>query len=184
MFDFNCRHSEFLAGLQTWSSWLCITEESNKLQQLLDFCVPILRNANTEPPVVCHAAAHLFLNLSGNIFPPSMITLPHVVEFLHASPNLCFNNKQTKDVVNNAFCNILVRPWGDLSISDANKRLMLINTFFDALTKEFRELTPSLEENKVKGVVCETLTSLCNIVEHCKNNPQSSKKLLYSGLKV
>lgn len=147
-------------------------------------CLPILRSGQNEPSKVSHASAHLLLTLSNTVFPPSLITLPPIVEFLHVAPCLRYNNEKTTEVVNNAFCNILIRPWGDLSHQDSSKRNSLITGFFDILTKEFKELVPHSDENRVRDVVSSVLPILSNIIDYCKNYPTSSKKLLYMGIKV
>lgn len=81
-------------------------------------------------------------------------------------------------------CNLLVRPWGDLSDGDKNQRLLLIKVFFDTLTKNFRELTPNTNTEHVKQVVLSTLPCLSQIVEYCKHHSSSSKKLVFSGIQV
>lgn len=166
--------------------FLSLNEEINSknLQELINFCLPILRSGQNEPSKVSHSAAHLLLALSTTVFPPSLVTLPPVVEFLHMASTLRFNSKQTTEVVNNALCNILIRPWGELTQQDANKRNQLITGFFDMLTKDFSELTPHHEQHKVREIVNEVLPIISNVIVHCKNYPTTSKKLLYMGIKV
>lgn len=154
------------------------------LKQLLAITLPLLRDGVQHPGKISHTAAHLLLNLSNTIFPPSLIMLPSVVEFIHIAPNLRYSGKHTREVVNNAVCNILIRPWGDLSQADTAHRNVLIGVFFDMLTKEFRELGPHTPESKVREVVSSTLPSLTHIIEFAKNYPLQSKKLLYVSLKV
>lgn len=157
---------------------------SKNLQELINFSLPILRLGQNEPSKLSHSAAHLLLALSTSVFPPSLVTLPPVVEFLHMASTLRFNNKQTTEVVNNALCNILIRPWGELSQQDANKRNQLITAFFDMLTRDFKELTPHVDQNKVREIINDVLPILSNVIVHCKNYPTASKKLLYMGIKV
>ncbi|KAK4874303.1 hypothetical protein RN001_013663 [Aquatica leii] len=183
--DFVEVHSQILAALKTWMPWIPLNSEimSPHLQELLDITLPILRGGVQYPGKITHSAAHLLLGLSNMVFPPSLIILPSVVEFLHLAPNLRFSGSHTREVVNNAVCNILVRPWGELSHSDASHRNALINTFFDGLTREFKELGPHSSENKVKEVVSVTLPLLSHIIEFGTDFPSQSKKLLYMGIK-
>lgn len=81
-------------------------------------------------------------------------------------------------------CNLLIRPWGDLNDSDKNQRMMLIQVFFDALTKDFRTLTVNTNETQVQQVVLSTLPYISRIIEYCKHHSTASKKLLISGLQV
>lgn len=175
-----------LAALKTWSPWMPLNNEitCHHLKQLLAITLPLLRDGVQHPGKISHTAAHLLLNLSNTIFPPSLIMLPSVVEFIHIAPNLRYSGKHTREVVNNAVCNILIRPWGDLSQADTAHRNVLIGVFFDTLTKEFRELGPHTPESKVREVVSSTLPSLTHIIEFAKNYPLQSKKLLYVSLKV
>lgn len=186
LITFCFRHSHFLAALKTWIPFLSLNEEINSknLQELINFSLPILRSGQSEPSKISHSAAHLLLALSTSVFPPSLVTLPPVVEFLHMASTIKYNNKQTTEVVNNALCNILIRPWGELSQQDTTKRNQLITGFFDMLTKDFRELTPHVDQHKIREIVNDVLPILSNIIVHCKNYPTTSKKLLYMGIKV
>ncbi|KAF5293825.1 hypothetical protein FQA39_LY03310 [Lamprigera yunnana] len=183
--DFAEVHSQTLAALKTWMPWIPLNNEimSTRLKELLDVTLPLLRCGTQYPGKTTHSASHLFLSLSNTVFPPSLIILPTVVEFLHSTPTLRFNGNHTREVINNAVCTILVRPWGELSHSDTVHRNALINTFFDGLTREFKELGPHSHENRVKEVVATTLPLLSHIIEYGKEFPSQSKKLLYMGLK-
>lgn len=175
-----------MAALKTWTPWIPLNNEvtSHHLKQLLALSLPLLRDGNVHPGKISHAAAHLLLNMSNTAFPPTLIVLPSVIEFIHIAPNLRFSGTHTRDVLNNALCNILIRPWGELSHTDSSNRNALIGAFFDALTREFRELEIQTSEGKVREIVSTTLPSLSHIIEFAKDFPSQSKKLLYMGLKV
>lgn len=133
---------------------------------------------------MCHAAAHLFLTVSSAVFPPSLITLPSVVDYIQLAPKIKYYSRETHQVVISACCNILVRPWGELSQLDSQKRNIWITSFFDLLTRDFCDLMQNGDVNKMKDIVTNTLPILSNVIDYCKNYPSSSKKLLYMGLKV
>ncbi|XP_018332327.1 exportin-6-B isoform X2 [Agrilus planipennis] len=179
-------HSQLLASLKPWLSWFLVKGGINNLRltQLLEVCLPILSAGTQNPKKVNHAAAHLLLTLTNTVFPPVLIMQPSVVEFIHVAPSLKFASQQTKEVIDNAICNVLIRPWGELSQADANQRNFLISVFFDKITKDFRELSNDTYENKVREVVGSTLPSLAHVIQFSKNHPNSSKKLLYMGLKA
>ena len=174
-----------LAALQTWSTWLPQNiEKNNYLKELLDVSLPLLQSDDRELTKVRHAAAHLLLGLSVSAFPPLLVSFPSVVDLLQRASYLRYFNHETNKVVNRAFCNILIRPWGDLSQVDSDRRNMLIVMFFDGLCKDFKGLSYHSDVNKMKEIVNQVLPMLSNIVECCKNYPSSSKKLLYMGIKV
>ncbi|XP_031353857.1 exportin-6 isoform X1 [Photinus pyralis] len=184
--DFVEVHSQILAALKTWMPWIPLNNEimSQHLKQLLAVTLPLLRGGVQYPGKVTHSAAHLLLSLSNVVFPPSLVILPTVVEYIHIAPAMKYNGTHTREVVNNAVCNILIRPWGELSQADGTHRNALINTFFDGLTRDFRELGPHSSEGKVREVISHTLPLLSHIIEFAKDFPSQSKKLLYMGIKT
>lgn len=164
------------------------------LKQLLDITLPLLlgkiipnydiRNDRyKQADKVFYAAAQLLLNLSNTVFPPTLIVQPAVVEFIRTAPSLTYPI-HVKEIINNAACNVLIRPWGEISQTDSLQRNMLIEAFFSSLVRDFRQLTPSSPENLVKDVTKYTLHCLTQIIEFAKHFPSQSKKVLYSSLKV
>ncbi|KAK9752797.1 Exportin 1-like protein [Popillia japonica] len=192
--DFTEVQSQLVAALKTWCTWLFLNGERNNryLKDLIEISLRHLQSAHEEPPKVCHAAAHLFLTVSSAVFPPSLITLPSVVDYIQLAPKIKYYSRETHQVVISACCNILVRPWGELSQLDSQKRNIWITSFFDLLTRDFRDLMQNGDfrdlmqngdVNKMKDIVTNTLPILSNVIDYCKNYPSSSKKLLYMGLK-
>ncbi|XP_022916840.1 exportin-6 isoform X2 [Onthophagus taurus] len=185
--DFIEVQSQLLAALKTWLIWLSTNSEKslNKFdKQLIELALYHLKSAHEEPEKVCHAAAHLFLSLSSAIFPPNLISIPEIVEFIQFAPTSRYYKKETSKVLNSACCNILVRPWGDLSQSDFQKRTLLINSYFNGLTREFHDLPPQcVDEVKINEIIGNVLPILSNLVEFCNGFQSQSKKLLYMGLK-
>ncbi|KAJ8970467.1 hypothetical protein NQ317_009441, partial [Molorchus minor] len=156
-------HGELLAALKTWLVWMTQKEKmsDHHTRIIIDITLPVLLEA----------------------FAPNVIVLPMVVQFIHVAPNLNIADPETKCVLNSSISNLLLKPWGDLSNSDAAQRNLLIGAFFENLTREFRELTPTTSEGKVLEVAQRILPSLSNIVEHCKNFPLASKRLLFAVIK-
>lgn len=97
---------------------------------------------------------------------------------------MVFKRPQSRIVMNSAMCNLLLRSWGELSQEDAAQRNILIGLYFDALTRDFRELTPSTKEVKVKKIADGTLPVLAHTVEYSKKFTNASKKLLCGAIKV
>lgn len=173
-----------LAGLKTWCLWLVVNKHdiNHYIGDVVTVTTTVLLNGPQEPPKLSLSAAHLFLCLTNITFPPNLITLPPIIELLHTSPAIRYQDDHTLNVLYQAMCNLLVRPWGDLSDGDKNQRLLLIKVFFDTLTKNFRELTPDNNVEDIKQVALSTLPCLSRIVEYCKHHSSSSKKLVHSGI--
>lgn len=100
------------------------------------------------------------------------------------APTMVFKKPQSKLIMNSAVCNLLLRSWGELSQEDAAHRNYLVGLYFDTLTREFRELTTTSDETKVKRVVETTLPILAYSVDYSKKFTNASKKLLCAAIKV
>ncbi|XP_017775704.1 PREDICTED: exportin-6-B isoform X2 [Nicrophorus vespilloides] len=183
--DFTEVHGQILAALKTWWLWLNTNGEMKvkELNSLMDITVPILRSANHEPPKVTHGAAHLLLSITDTMFPPTLIVLPSVVELLQMCPTIKYPDKQCKEVVMCAFTNLLVKPWGELSQQDLQKRNQMIVQFFESITKDFKEINATTDARRVKDVVETVLPCLSSVVNYSKHFPLNSKKTLYSAIK-
>lgn len=97
---------------------------------------------------------------------------------------MIFKKSETKLVMSSAMCNLLLRAWGDLSQEDALQRNQLISLYFDALTRDFRELNGTGEGGKIKRIVETTLPVLAYCIDYSKKFPNASKKLLCAAIKV
>lgn len=97
---------------------------------------------------------------------------------------MVFKKPETKLIMCGAMCNLLLRSWGELSPDDATQRNYLISSYFDTLTREFRELNGVTEEAKIKRVAENTLSVLAYCVDYCKKFANASKKLLCAAIKV
>lgn len=97
---------------------------------------------------------------------------------------MAFKKAETKLIMSSAMCNLLLRPWGELSQEDTTQRNYLIGLYFDTLTREFRELSGASEEVKIKRVVGNTLPVLAYCVDYSKKFTNASKKLLCAAIKV
>ncbi|KRT81677.1 hypothetical protein AMK59_5852, partial [Oryctes borbonicus] len=182
--DFTEVQSQILAALKTWCSWLSLNEKNNRyLKDLIEISLRHLQSGHQEPPKVCHAAAHLFLSITGVVSPPFLIVLPSVVEFVQTAPKIKYYGKETHQVVVTACCNILIGKWGELSQLDSQKRNVWINAFFEMLTRDFRNLMQNGDICRMKDVVGNTLPILSSVINYCKDYPSSSKKMLYMGLR-
>lgn len=182
--DFIEVHAQILAGLKTWCLWLVMHkhDHSHQVSDIVTITTSILLNGPHEPAKLSLSAAHLLLCLTNMTFPPSLITLPPIVELLRNAPHIKYQDEHSVNVLHQSMCNLLIRPWGDLNDSDKNQRMMLIQVFFDALTKDFRTLTVNTNETQVQQVVLSTLPYISRIIEYCKHHSTASKKLLISGL--
>ncbi|XP_028138810.1 exportin-6 [Diabrotica virgifera virgifera] len=179
-------HSQLLSSVKTLLTWTTQknTLNNHTIKMILDLTLPVLRgNYNTVPSKIRHAAAHLLLSFTDLVFAPTLIVIPAMVQFIHIAPNLKFSDKHTNCIVNNAVANLLLKPWGDLRQEDAVQRNLFIGTFFESLTKDFRELTLDTREDRMQNVVESVLPSLSVIVESCRHFPIASKKLLTASIK-
>lgn len=179
------RHSQLLAAVQTLLSWTTRKSilSNHVLKAVLDITLPVLRNQHIVPSKIKHAAAHLLLSFTDIVFAPNLIIIPSVVQFIHVAPSLTFSDKQTNCIVNNSVSNLLLKPWGELSHEDSLQRNAFISTFFENLTKDFRDLNLDSREDRIQHVIENTLPSLSVIVESCRHFPIASKKLLSIALK-
>lgn len=157
---------------------------TDNLKIILNLTLPILHANGAVPPKIIHSAAHLFLSFTNHVFPTNLIVFPMVVQFVHVAPTLRYASQQTNHLNNSAICNLLLKPWGDINQDDLNQRNILINVFFDSLTKDFRELSVNLmNESRITETVGNVLPALSHIVEYCKNFPMASKRLLCNSIK-
>ncbi|KAJ8947794.1 hypothetical protein NQ318_019466 [Aromia moschata] len=178
-------HSQLLAALKTWLIWMTQKDKmsNHNIELIVDITLPILLDGVNVPNKLSHSAAHLLLGFANTVFAQKLVVLPMVVQFIHVAPNMKYSDRKTKCVINSSVSNLLLKPWGELSQNDSMQRNILIGMFFDNLTKEFRELSPNINEGRALDVVDNILPSLSSIIEHCKNYPLASKKLLYIAIK-
>ncbi|CAG9863214.1 unnamed protein product [Phyllotreta striolata] len=183
-------HSQLLCGIKTLLPWTTQKNSINNyiMTAILDITLPVLRNQNTLSSKIKLSAAHLLLRFTDIVHAPLLLAAPSVVQFIQVAPNLTFCDKQTVCVVNSSVTNLLLKPWGELSQEDSNRRTSMIDAFFENLTKDFRSLDYHLDfrscrEDRTLQVVENTLPSLSVIVERCKHYPIASKKLLTAILK-
>lgn len=106
------------------------------------------------------------------------------MNFFSRAPMMVFKKPETKLIMCGAMCNLLLRSWGELTPDDTTQRNYLISSYFDTLTREFRELNAMSETTKIERVVENTLSVLAYCVDYCKKFANASKKLLCNALKV
>ncbi|XP_056643159.1 exportin-6-like isoform X1 [Diorhabda sublineata] len=178
-------NSQLLSAIKTLLTHFTHKNLNNHIvKTVLDITLPVLRDiGNTADGKVRHSAALLLLTLTDLMFPPNLIIIPGVVQFIHAAPNLKFFDKQTNCIVNNAVSNMLLKPWGELNQEDSTQRNHFVGAFFEHLTKDFRELASDAREDRIQGVVESVLPSLSVIIQSCRHFPISSKKLVTIALK-
>ncbi|KAG5885493.1 Exportin-6 [Gonioctena quinquepunctata] len=178
-------HSQMLSALKSLLVWITQknTMDNQSLKQILDLTLPILRCGVTVPSKISHSAAHLLLSLTSIVFAPNLVVIPMVVQFIQMAPTLKFCDSQTSLIVNNSVSNLLLKSWGTLSQEDTAQRNAFAGGFFDSLTKDFRELSPNMQEERVRHVVEKVLPSLSHIIENCRHFPMVSKKLLATTIR-
>lgn len=84
-----------LAGLKTWCLWLVVNkrETSHQIGDIVTVTTSILLNGIQEPAKLSLSAAHLLLCLTNITFPPNLITLPPIIELLHTSPMIRYQDE-------------------------------------------------------------------------------------------
>lgn len=94
----NCcfnRHAQILAGLKTWCLWLVVNkrETNHQISDMVTATTSILLNGPQESAKLSLSAAHLLLCLTNITFPPNLITLPPIIELLHTSPIIRYQDE-------------------------------------------------------------------------------------------
>ncbi|KAK9883135.1 hypothetical protein WA026_001329 [Henosepilachna vigintioctopunctata] len=178
-------HSELLAALQTWFLWVLQRKKLTdlNLKTMIEITVPLLTEPGSTPPSVACSAARLLLTLTAQISPPTMMRIQTMTEFINAASTMGQATVETRHLVNVSICNLLLRNWGESTHRDLEMRQYLVGVFFDNITKDFRILTSTTEEQRVREVCDNTLNALSHIIDFCKHFSNSSKKLLYLALK-
>lgn len=178
-------HCELLAALQTWLFWIVQKEKLDDecLRTLLDISLgPLMEGSNIGAKLSC-SAARLLLTLTSHAFPPDLIVSQQVRNFIPMASTIQYLSQDANHLVNDAICNLLFRNWGELSQSDSNARQYLIESFFENLTRDFRQLCVNTEEGKIRDVTLQVFPALAQLIDFCKNLPNMSKKLLFIALK-
>lgn len=99
-------------------------------------------------------------------------------------PNLKVSSSEVFDTLNSAACEILFRHLKTFDQDTSHRYKLLIEMYFNELTKDFRNLVPDNREEKVKPTVEKLLPALSHIIEYCRGFPLVSKKELTNAIKV
>ncbi|KAL3272659.1 hypothetical protein HHI36_014124 [Cryptolaemus montrouzieri] len=178
-------HSELLAALQTWLFWVLQKKKltDHNLKTLIDVTLPVLMEPGSTPPPVACSAARLLLTLTAQVPPPGLMRTQTMTDFIDVASTLRQSSMETRHIVNGSICNLLLRNWGESNQRDNEMRHYLVGIFFDNLTKDFRLLTATTEEQRVRDISENTLNCLSHVVDFCKHFSNSSKRLLYLAIK-
>lgn len=181
-------HSELLAALKTWLAWLPfntnLSVQINENCRIVLLTLPVLQDGEIISSKISHSAAQLLLYYMSRTHPPYLLSVAReILQFIQIAPTLRFNDNQTNYLVNNAICNLLLQNWHTNNQNHLDWQRDLINSFFDTLTRDFKELSPSSGESRVNEVVAKVLPALAHIVKFCKDFPMNSKKLLTTAVK-
>lgn len=69
---------------------------NHQLSSIATVATSILLNGMQEPSKLSLSAAHLLLCLTNITFPPNLITLPPIIELLHTSPVIRYQDEHVR----------------------------------------------------------------------------------------
>ncbi|KAL1498173.1 hypothetical protein ABEB36_009014 [Hypothenemus hampei] len=177
-------HSELLSSLKTWLNWMeARNQQCANADIFLSLILPILRDGEKTPQEISSSAALLFLELAKRFNNLSPLQYTVVVEFIQDVPRLKFTSVHVSNTLNSAVCEILLKYFKSFDQKTIQLHKVWILVFIDNLTQDFRDLTPTSAESKIRIVVEKVLPSVIHIIEYCRGYPLGAKKELASGLK-
>lgn len=184
--DFTEVHCQLLAALKTWCTWYK-WNTSNKLKDLnplLLLVLPHVRAPQAVPAKVTLSAAHFLFSITSAIHPPELMQIPDALGLIQVASTLPYPKNQSRDVVLCALATVLLKPWGELCTSDAQARNNLIQSLFEAISHDYRQINEYCgDARSCLDITEQCLPCFVNIMDYCKEYPVISKKYLYVALK-
>ncbi|XP_066246202.1 exportin-6 [Euwallacea similis] len=178
-------HTELLASMRTWLNWMETRSQpyATNADVFLRILLPILNDGDKVPAQISLSAALLLLELSRR--PNNLSPLKHsaVAAFIQEIPRLKFSSPDISNAIFSAICEILLKHLKAFDQETLQRYKLLIGIFFNEITRDFRDLTPSSLEAKVRATVEGVLPTLSHMIEYCRGYPLGARKELTSAIK-